>query len=499
MKKHKFEILAVFAHVASFVAFKTLGVVFTPMGLAWFVGSGIALVALVWWSGYSERKQRDSLFERLTKFKNNLSGTVEQLNGSTLQIEETTFSQASSINQTSASVHEVNTLADRNRDNFQRVGGSVENIKHDMDTSLENLKLLERNIDSGSQRNEEVIALLKNTVSTLEGLNNLFSEVESKAGIINDIVFQTKLLSFNASVEAARAGEHGKGFAVVAEEIGNLAQGSGESALSIQETLDKTKDKVKEIIGDMTTKAGSLGEMLKADSAERVKTLEGFRESFDSVTRGTGIIQEQVSEAREAMNEQAASMKEINDATLEVNESVQRNTLVVGQTKNLAFELEKELKLFTEFMREADIETENVLLDPIPWSKEYEIGIGDMDNEHVAIVDKINDLIEAMNQDHGKKIKKSFAALLDVTIDHFSHEEEFMQSFNYPSFESHKRVHENLINKLRDFQRKVEQEDVDKAKVASFLKNWLFTHIMGIDTKYAADHKEKTGGHRSAA
>jgi len=40
---------------------------------------------------------------------------------------------------------------------------------------------------------------------------------------MNDIVFQTKLLSFNASVEAARAGIHGKGFAVVADEVGNLA------------------------------------------------------------------------------------------------------------------------------------------------------------------------------------------------------------------------------------------------------------------------------------
>ncbi|MBC7465119.1 MAG: hypothetical protein H7256_03945 [Bdellovibrio sp.] len=48
-------------------------------------------------------------------------------------------------------------------------------------------------------------------------------EIGNKTKVINDIVFQTKLLSFNASVEAARAGEHGKGFAVVAEEVGKLA------------------------------------------------------------------------------------------------------------------------------------------------------------------------------------------------------------------------------------------------------------------------------------
>jgi methyl-accepting chemotaxis protein len=61
----------------------------------------------------------------------------------------------------------------------------------------------------------------------------VIQEIETKTKVINDIVFQTKLLSFNASVEAARAGEQGKGFAVVAEEVGNLAQMSGNAAKEI--------------------------------------------------------------------------------------------------------------------------------------------------------------------------------------------------------------------------------------------------------------------------
>jgi hemerythrin len=60
-----------------------------------------------------------------------------------------------------------------------------------------------------------------------------------------------------------------------------------------------------------------------------------------------------------------------------------------------------------------------------------------------------------------------------------------MQSFSYPSFESHRKVHENLLNVIISFGRKIDQGTLEKAKLASFLKNWLFTHIMGVDTKYA--------------
>ncbi|NCQ16281.1 chemotaxis protein, partial [Candidatus Falkowbacteria bacterium] len=55
-------------------------------------------------------------------------------------------------------------------------------------------------------------------------------EIAEKTKIIDDIVFQTKILSFNASVEAERAGEFGRGFSVVAQEVSNLAKMSGRAS-----------------------------------------------------------------------------------------------------------------------------------------------------------------------------------------------------------------------------------------------------------------------------
>ena len=72
------------------------------------------------------------------------------------------------------------------------------------------------------------------------------------------IVFQTKLLSFNASVEAARAGEYGKGFSVVAEEVGNLAQMSGIAAKDISALLQSSVKKVEQIATESKTKIDRL-------------------------------------------------------------------------------------------------------------------------------------------------------------------------------------------------------------------------------------------------
>lgn len=84
----------------------------------------------------------------------------------------------------------------------------------------------------------------------LQEMTVIISNVESKTKVIDDIVFQTKLLSFNASVEAARAGEAGKGFAVVAEEVGKLAVMSGVAANEINNLLSDSIKEVEVVVRD---------------------------------------------------------------------------------------------------------------------------------------------------------------------------------------------------------------------------------------------------------
>src|SRR3954468_23516662 len=93
------------------------------------------------------------------------------------------------------------------------------------------------------QRLQSAMAAIKESNDLLNDLKTSFQAIQNKTRVINDIVFKTKLLSFNASIEAARAGQYGKGFSVVAEEVGRLAQTSGKAAKEIEALLSESRKK----------------------------------------------------------------------------------------------------------------------------------------------------------------------------------------------------------------------------------------------------------------
>ena len=117
-----------------------------------------------------------------------------------------------------------------NTGNLQVMTNEGKNIVSAMVSSSQSIK-------DGSEVFKEQ---MNESLSELSKTLLVIQEIANKTKLINEIVFQTKLLSFNASVEAARAGEHGKGFAVVAEEIGKLAKVSGSSSEEIAKIVERS-------------------------------------------------------------------------------------------------------------------------------------------------------------------------------------------------------------------------------------------------------------------
>jgi methyl-accepting chemotaxis protein len=167
----------------------------------------------------------------------------------------------------------------------------------------------------------------------------VITEIGSKTKIINDIVFQTKLLSFNASVEAARAGEQGKGFAVVAEEVGKLAQMSGAAAKEISDMLDGSIKKVQNIVSETKSKVEALIEQGKEKVTIGTSVAKQCGEALDQMVSSVSEVSRMVSEIAMASQEQAEGVKQINQAMGQLDQTTQQNASGSQETASAAEEL----------------------------------------------------------------------------------------------------------------------------------------------------------------
>lgn len=126
------------------------------------------------------------------------------------------------------------------------------------------------------------------------------------------------------------------------------------------------------------------------------------------------------------------------------------------------------------------------------WQERYELKIKSVDNDHKVIVDYMNVLHEKFeNKAPAGEQKKAYANLLDFTVKHFSEEEKYFDSLNFPGASTHKIIHKQLLQKLTDFGIEFDKNHKFQPELFVFLKTWLTAHILGIDTKYADFAKQK--------
>lgn len=129
----------------------------------------------------------------------------------------------------------------------------------------------------------------------------------------------------------------------------------------------------------------------------------------------------------------------------------------------------------------------------IQWTDKYSVGIKQIDEQHKSLISSVNLLHEAMRQGKGKDVIEDILDFLtNYTIEHFTTEEVLMTNFKYPNLPNHKKEHDDLVKKVKDFIGKIKEgKIVVSSEILQFLSDWLNHHILKVDMNYKQFFIEK--------
>jgi methyl-accepting chemotaxis protein len=205
---------------------------------------------------------------------------------------------ASALEETAAALEEVTSNISNNTENIIKMASFASSVT---DAASNGEKLANETTDAMNEIDKEVNA------------------INEAISVIDQIAFQTNILSLNAAVEAATAGEAGKGFAVVAQEVRNLASRSSDAA-----------NEIKTLVQNATQKANH-GKKISDEM------IGGYKRLSENITKTIELI----SDVEMASKEQLSGIKQINDAVSSLDRQTQQNAMIASQTRDIAIETDR--------------------------------------------------------------------------------------------------------------------------------------------------------------
>ncbi|RXJ86971.1 methyl-accepting chemotaxis protein [Arcobacter sp. CECT 8985] len=222
-----------------------------------------------------------------------LSNSTHMLSKASDKLSSSSTEQAASLEETAAALEEI-----------------TANIKGNTEAAV-NMSNFAQNVTSSAKNGMD---LANTTASSMEEINKKVSAINEAIEIIDQIAFQTNILSLNAAVEAATAGEAGKGFAVVAQEVRNLANRSADAAREIKELVEDATLK--------TTKGKSISDNM----------IEGYKELTTHISNTIDMIDS----VAVASREQEKGIVQINDAINNLDIATQNNAKVAEDISKMS-------------------------------------------------------------------------------------------------------------------------------------------------------------------
>jgi methyl-accepting chemotaxis protein len=312
------------------------------------INIGVIFFGLIWAIFISLLIGRDliatlsSIISQLKHTTLEVSQAAEQSASTASSLSEGTTEQASSLQETMASAEEISAMVSQNAESASKAKAAVDTNQKVSEDGSKSVDEMMNAIGEIKQTNDEILKQMETSNKEFAEIVKIISEIGTKTNVINEIVFQTKLLSFNASVEAARAGEHGKGFAVVAEEVGNLAQMSGNAAKEITDMLSDSIKKVNAIVEHTKDQVDHIIEVGKDKITMGQSTAQKCKQALNEITENARSMTTMISEITNASKEQAQGVQEINKAISQLDQVTQQNSSVAQQSATQADHLNSE-------------------------------------------------------------------------------------------------------------------------------------------------------------
>jgi len=287
---------------------------------------------------FSEKLSK-SILKQVTELDKNsleLLAASQKIASSSTELSQSSTEQAAALQETMAAVDQISATVQKNADSAkqskhvsQQSQEAAHRGKDRVDTMMNSMQLI-------SSANDRIASEVEQSHKQFSEIVRLFNDIGNKTKAINEIVFQTKLLSFNASVEAARAGEYGKGFAVVAEEVGNLAQMSGAAAKDISEMLESSTKKVDEILKNTQTQVSQIINNSKEKVTQGLSTAEQCADALSEILKNVSDVDTLISEISIASQEQSQGVQEISKAIGQLDIVTQQNNAVAIESSSSA-------------------------------------------------------------------------------------------------------------------------------------------------------------------